>query len=349
MKIPFYLSILALALCAGMSRADEFGDILAANEAKWQARQPAHYIYRYQKSCFCEAVIWQIEVENGAIKEIKPVVFGSLPPTPDNLGIDSVFEWIRTTKAKNPAELKVAYDAEFGFPTGISVDYSKLVADDETSIGIVLFKAIPQGVALSRDTVFTRNWPGVVDSQNSVRLTNTGDAPLYLNKIEMSVSPTDTFPSFGASLLFHTNLPRYVGDVGRTYLRKTNAAGMDTIAELTDALMPPGGSLLLSEFQFDPCFCLVKTAAKISDGDPVTLLLRLDFSRGEQADRVDVRAYVRVRAKYGFTSGIARRPALRGKGGTGRPGLGMGRFPAGDRVFAADGRSLAPTGGSGGL
>lgn len=342
MKIPFYLSILALTLCAGLSRADEFGDILAANEAKWQARQPAHYTYRYLNYCFCQSVTWQIEVENGTIKEIKPVIFGSRPPTPNNLGIDSVFEWIRKTKAQNPAELKVTYDAEFGFPSGISVDYSRQAADDETSIGISYFKAIPQGVALSRDTVYTRNWPGVVDSQNSVRITNTGDAPLYLNKIEMAVSPTDTFPSFGAALMFHTNLPRFAGDVGQTYLRKTNSAGMDTIAELTDALMPPGGSLRLSDFQFDPCFCLVKTGAKISDGDSVTLLLRLDFSRGAQANRVDVRAYVRVRAKYGFTSGIARRPALRGEGGYGRPGHVTGRFPVGDRVFVADGRSVPP-------
>jgi uncharacterized protein DUF6174 len=343
MRIPFYLSLFALTLCAGLPRADGFSDLLAANKAKWQARQPEHYTYRYSSSCYCQPLTWQVEVENGAVKEIKQVYSTPVPGTiPDDLGIDSVFEWIRKTKAGNPDELKVTYDAEFGFPSAIFVDHRKTVADDEKSVSIDSFKAIPKGVTLSRDTVFTWNWPGVVDSLNSVRITNTGDTPLYLNKIGMSLSPTDTFPGMGgAALRFYNNLPGNVGNSGRTFLRNGGLSGTDSIAVLSNALMPPGGSLLLFDFNFDPCFCLLKTGTKIADGDPLTLLLRLDFSRGVQADRVDVRAYVRVRSRYGYTSGIVR-PGVRGEGGNGRPGHVTGRFPAGDRVFAADGRNLAP-------
>jgi hypothetical protein len=118
--------------------------------------------------------------------------------------------------------------------------------------------------------------------------------------------------------------------------------------------LPPGGSMLLSDFQFDPCFCLVKAGAKISDGDPVTLLIRLDFSRGVQANRMDVRANIRVRAKYGFTSGIALRPGImpgsgsaRGVRGNTSSDRGSALFTSGDRVFQADGRNPAPIGGSG--
>lgn len=349
MGIRFYLSILALILCAGPSQADEFSDILAANQAKWRARQPAHYSYRHGQSCFCMAVTWQIEVENGTIREIKPVVFGSLPPTPNNLGIDSVFEWVRQAKARNPDELKVTYDAEFGFPSGIRLDGSKQIDDDEISIGISLFKVLPPGISLNRDTVYTRNWPGVTGSQDSVRITNTGDQPLYLNRIELAVSPTDTFPNFGASLAFTYNLPGEADNVPGILLRKVNPAGMtDTIAELSGVLLPPGGSLRLSRFSFDPCFCLVKAGAKIADGDPVTLMLRLYFSRGVEADRADVRADVWVRAINSSSTGIAR-PALRsekGVRGNAGPGRVTGLFTLGDRVFRADGRNPALNGGA---
>ena len=351
MRNPLYLSLLALAFCAGLAGADPFSDLLAANKAKWQARQPAHYTYLHSKSCYCEAITWQVEVENGTLKDPKLMyIIPSFPVTvPNNLGIDSVFEWVRRTKAGNPEEMKVTYDPEFGFPSSIQVDQRKLATDDETSIGISLFKVVPQGLTLSRDTLYAWKWPGVVDSQNQVRITNTGADPLYLNKIAMSVTPTDTFPGLGAALRFYHNLPDALGNPDRIFLRNAGPYMKDSSVELPNAILPPGGSMLLLDFNFDPCFCLIKTAAKISDGDPVTLLLRLDFSRGVRAERTDVRAYVTVRAKYGYTSGIAR-PGLRserGVSGNARPGRAAVLFTLGERVFEADGRNAAPIGASG--
>jgi hypothetical protein len=45
--------------------------------------------------------------------------------------VEDLFDFIEETRAMSPASLEVEYDAEYGYPRVISVDYSLEMADDE--------------------------------------------------------------------------------------------------------------------------------------------------------------------------------------------------------------------------
>ena len=45
--------------------------------------------------------------------------------------IDQIFDWIEKTKAMNPVRFEIEYDARFGYPKNIELDFRSRVADDE--------------------------------------------------------------------------------------------------------------------------------------------------------------------------------------------------------------------------
>ena len=48
--------------------------------------------------------------------------------------VDQMFTWLQDVKARDPVRLAIDYDARFGYPVRVDVDYSTGLADDELSI-----------------------------------------------------------------------------------------------------------------------------------------------------------------------------------------------------------------------
>ncbi len=128
------------------------GDIKAVfekNYALWREHRIESYNIIFKRGCFCPREITlpaQVEVEqSGDIQITRAKYLESGKPVPPEyldsfLSIEATFELIAEAIGEEPEVIKVNYDAQYGFPTELLIDYSTIVADDELSIKISDFK-----------------------------------------------------------------------------------------------------------------------------------------------------------------------------------------------------------------
>lgn len=111
-------------------------DLLAA-ETKWRQKQPDHYTYTLQRSCFCTPEFRKpiaIEVEKTRLQKASYAPEGSLLPLErinDALTVDGLFEVVRSAIDSKAARIDVEYDSTYGYPTSISLDPNLSATDDE--------------------------------------------------------------------------------------------------------------------------------------------------------------------------------------------------------------------------
>ncbi|MBU0655836.1 MAG: hypothetical protein KJ914_12020 [Gammaproteobacteria bacterium] len=107
-------------------------------EAKWKQNRPAHYTYTLQRSCFCAPEYRkpiEIRVFRGLIQQASLLPEGTPLPAErksEALTVDGLFRLIREAIDKKAASVTVEYDAQYGFPTNISIDHDQMMADEET-------------------------------------------------------------------------------------------------------------------------------------------------------------------------------------------------------------------------
>ncbi|MEO6097345.1 MAG: DUF6174 domain-containing protein [Fibrobacteria bacterium] len=329
------IALVTMVFCPRHVWADEYTD----NLAKWNSMRPAFYQYEHSMSCYCQPERWLVQAKGrtvtSAVRLSVDFFPASNPFDTSKFSIDSLFGRIKTYQALNPYRLNVVYDPEFGYPRSIFIDGADMIADDELSIGVDMFKVIVPGLRLSADTVYGATMSAIPDERKSLRITNTGDSAFYLNSIELSVPNGYTFANVGIALRIDISVTPSATQNAPIFLRSGRFA-FDTVQALANAMVPPGGEVSLRNIATDPCFCLVKTGAEIRDGDSVTLTLRLNFSRSVSDTRKDMRLYAYVKAKYGSTSSIRGRTRA-GRHPTAEPGTARGFFRIGNRSYTLDG------------
>ena len=111
-----------------------------ANKDKWLSQEINAYQIEMQKICFCapDAVRMMIfKVANNEIKEVRYADSGDeVDPSHYNQHstIEGMFTLVELALEKNPADLTIAYDAEYGYIKELTVDYQANIADDEITI-----------------------------------------------------------------------------------------------------------------------------------------------------------------------------------------------------------------------
>ena len=124
----------------------DYSDI-ADPRARWQAYGFKNYSIEQKRICFCPPPHGFVRL---TIKDDK-IVDGMDLTTGRILSkeqwqyfqtVDELFEWIATTRAMNPARLDVEYNAIFGYPEKIAVDYKERTVDDELWIELQALKKI---------------------------------------------------------------------------------------------------------------------------------------------------------------------------------------------------------------
>lgn len=119
---------------------------LHAAESKWQQLKPEHYAYILHRSCFCPPEATkpiEIRVFRGKIQQATVLPDGTPLPADRQgtaLSIDDLFGKIRDAIEHKAASLEVTYDPQYGFPTRISIDYDRMMADEELSLSVSDFK-----------------------------------------------------------------------------------------------------------------------------------------------------------------------------------------------------------------
>jgi hypothetical protein len=133
------LLVMSLAFAAGCGDSTGPSPIeLARNRAKWSTLGPASYTFEFQRQCYCllEAIrLVRISVQEGVVGNVSDAATGeSIPPAEVDqyfrITIDSLFGWVAAAR-QNAAELDVEFDATFGYPRDVWIDYLEDAIDDE--------------------------------------------------------------------------------------------------------------------------------------------------------------------------------------------------------------------------
>ncbi len=120
-----------------------------ANYTKWQSGKLKNYAYTQTISCFCaHSSPYKIVVKNSAISSATNNKGESLNTTvaaAHNFSgiktIEQQFESIKTSLQKKPAEVKIKYNTQYGYPESVYIDFVKNMADEEMSFSVSDFKA----------------------------------------------------------------------------------------------------------------------------------------------------------------------------------------------------------------
>jgi hypothetical protein len=109
---------------------------LERNLQKWRRQNIKNYSIQEKYLCFCAGLEWQVVVQDG----VKDTVIVSEPyvdyqPYADTFersrSIEEAFEFIQNFDTNNVDSFEVTYDSKYGYPTQISIDSKKRLADDE--------------------------------------------------------------------------------------------------------------------------------------------------------------------------------------------------------------------------
>jgi hypothetical protein len=140
----FFALVLTLSACGS-------GSTFQQNQKKWEGQNINHYRFTITVSCFCPFANVEVtyEVQNGQ------VLNQSVQASPDNPvdeaqvsdffkdynTIEKVFDYVG--KAVSDAdETTIEYDATYGFPTSVSVDWIKQAVDDEMYLTLSKFEPL---------------------------------------------------------------------------------------------------------------------------------------------------------------------------------------------------------------
>jgi hypothetical protein len=141
---------LAIALCAFAACGEGFLPAtlvmtLQTARARWQRSGIDSYAITVHRLCFCGFVDpVRVTVEDGAIVSRiivatgEPLPARDAPYYPDVPGLFAIIE-----SASGADDLRTEFDATYGFPTVISIDWKVNLADDEVAYRTEAFRVQP--------------------------------------------------------------------------------------------------------------------------------------------------------------------------------------------------------------
>lgn len=144
-KILLLVLALLLAACSATSEYDQ-------NLKKWQEANIDHYRFDLFIGCFCpfrDVMPLTIEVQNGeviSITQVDGVVVTADDPSYELFipaaNMDALFAMLEADLNGDADEVLVTYDANYGFPTSISIDQIKEAVDDEVYYQVENFEVL---------------------------------------------------------------------------------------------------------------------------------------------------------------------------------------------------------------
>ena len=124
---------------------------LASARNRWRNANVSHYRYNLAVGCFCaftQKMPLTVEVQNGALRSM--VYRDGMPVSAEEMQIfapystiDNLFGFTAETLRKAD-DVKAGYDATYGFPANVQIDFIRNAADDELTLTVTNFQPLPQ-------------------------------------------------------------------------------------------------------------------------------------------------------------------------------------------------------------
>jgi hypothetical protein len=133
--------IILIALLFILAACSAGGSELSRNQQKWTDANIAHYRFSLSIGCFCafrSQMPMTVEVLNGEVVSMTGADGKLIDTTDANYAyyssyatIDRLFSQIESDAVRKADNVTVTYDATYGFPTEINIDFIKDAMDDE--------------------------------------------------------------------------------------------------------------------------------------------------------------------------------------------------------------------------
>jgi len=145
-KISLIFLTVVLASCAIMAQSEN-----DRNLGTWNQQGISHYQFNLFVGCFCvfsQDMPLTIEVKDDLIVSMEyasgnPIDANNIEYFRRFATIDRLFTEVENLVNGEADEVIVTYDPTYGFPAQISIDYIKNAADDELSLTVSDFEALP--------------------------------------------------------------------------------------------------------------------------------------------------------------------------------------------------------------
>ena len=151
-KLIFLIAVAALALaaCASGASANQNQSELSQNQQKWQDANISHYRYNVAISCFCifsQDMPLIIEVRDGQVVSMEYASGNEIDAANREYfqrfeTIDKVFEQLQKDIGGEADEVVATYNANYGFPEEVKIDYVLEATDDEIWLTISDFESL---------------------------------------------------------------------------------------------------------------------------------------------------------------------------------------------------------------
>jgi len=159
-KLLLLILVIVLSGCATIANAGEPKSEVEQARDKWQAANISHYRFKLFLGCFCvfsQDMPLNIEVKDGQVVSMEYQSGNPIDPSLMEyferfVTIDKLFDEIENgfevqgnvdNAGDKAEEVKVTYDATYGFPSQINIDFIKNAIDDELSLQITDFERLP--------------------------------------------------------------------------------------------------------------------------------------------------------------------------------------------------------------
>lgn len=109
--------------------------------AMWEAHAPVLYQFQLQRACFCPRAYVRpvrITVSDGVVvSAVDPATNKPLDPPSDGFPtVDDLFDEIQDAIDRDADAIDTAYDAAFGYPVYVFIDWIRNAIDDEMSFQV---------------------------------------------------------------------------------------------------------------------------------------------------------------------------------------------------------------------
>ena len=145
--------IVFLALVFMLTACSLGGSELSRNQQKWNDANITHYRFELSIGCFCafrSDMPLTVEILNGEVISMTGVDGTTImnnDPFYETFAkyatIDRLFSELEADLGGEADEVTVKYDATYGFPTDINIDFIKNAVDDELHLGASGFEKLP--------------------------------------------------------------------------------------------------------------------------------------------------------------------------------------------------------------
>lgn len=120
---------------------------LTGARMQWDRSEPEAYAYTVRRYCFCAGgpvyVIANRDSVVSAEADAGSRGFQGGIPDKQAYSIDSLFAEVQSVAGRNFHSRSFSFDATYGFPDSVAIDFELLLADEEYSLVIDGFRVLP--------------------------------------------------------------------------------------------------------------------------------------------------------------------------------------------------------------